>query len=104
MDCGAHVANLGAVSEYLKRLHAVLPVGEWSPLYPEYYHTEALLAFELGMKSALEGKTEVARGQLLLAINRIRAAIKLRDANEFRDLERKVSGALKRVSGSNAPR
>ena len=46
------------------------------------------------MKSALQAQTDEARGQLLFAINRIRAAIRLRDATELRDLERKVSAAL----------
>jgi tetratricopeptide (TPR) repeat protein len=82
-------------SEFFDKLLQVLPRSQWTPKYPEYYHTESLLLYSRYLVQKQGGAKEgTARPHLVRAMGQLRTAVQLDPCQEYKELYDTMQRAL----------
>jgi hypothetical protein len=89
--------SLARAREALQQLKLFIPPETWSPMHPEYYHTEANLVFQ-SVLSARE-ITAVAADKLRYALASIDCAITLAAREEYFVLKTDIEYQLQLLEG-----
>jgi hypothetical protein len=81
--------------EYFEKLLKLLPRSQWTPKYPEYFHTESVLLYHQYLALKRSGATEgTARPMLTRARAQLRKAIKLDNCREYSEFDKTLELAL----------
>lgn len=97
------IYDLSTAQRYMSHLKDTVSKDQWDPIYPEYFHTEAHLSFELFKSKSNDRNSEPGFRKLLLSAREdIDSAIRLNNKPLYAQLKRDIKEALRHLKGELA--